>query len=62
MEIYKRIIFLSAKHRNFELKRYLKIFIYYRPYMGIEGLTPYEKFVKVIEQFQKGGQVVKGVA
>lgn len=62
MEIYKRIIFLSAKHRNFELKRYLKIFIYYRPHMGIEGLTPYEKFVKATKQFQKGGVVVKGVA
>lgn len=58
MELYGRIIFLSHKHRNFELKRYLEWFIYHRVHMGIKGLTPYEKLLKLREK-EKGGDVIK---
>lgn len=62
MELYDRIIFLSHKHRSFELKRYLKWFIYHRLHMGIKGLTPYEKFLKVKNESKRGGDAIKKVA
>jgi len=61
-ELYNRIIFFSDKHRNFELKRYLEWFIYHRVHMGIKGLTPYEKLLKVKEEEEEqkeGDYVVK---